>query len=88
MIVYKFSAKAVRRGHDPQARFVFLGGGSAAVWARGELVQSDLAYRAPDSHSEATGEPLPPKLRVSERELRHVEDNNIALPFTLEVVPR
>lgn len=83
-IVYKGSAKALRKGAwSPNDRFVFLGDGTVAVWVDDTLVQSDVLYKRPDSHCEATNEPLPTVLRCPQRELDHVNRNKIQLPFKL-----
>ena len=83
-VVYKASSKALRKGvMVAEDRFVFLGDGSAAYWQGDRLTQSDVLYRKPDSHCEATDEQMPSTLFISKRELDHVTDNGIKLPFNL-----
>lgn len=83
-VVYQPSAKALRKGAlHAGDRLVFLGDGSAAYWRGDMLFQSDLLYRKPDSHVEATTERLPQSLYATRYELDHIRINNITLPFTL-----
>lgn len=83
-IVYKGTAKAIRNGAmSAEDRFVFLGDGSAAFWRGDRLTQSDVLYRKPDSHCEATDEKMPSTLKISQREMDHISDNGIKLPFDL-----
>jgi len=86
-VVYKPSAKAIRKGVlFEDHRLILLGDGSALLYAAGTIIQSDILYRRKDSHLVATDEPVPESLHVTMREAAHIADNKISLPIKRLVI--
>lgn len=88
-IVYKATAKAIRKGvMTADDRLILLGDGTAMLFCKGHLIQSDVTYKGKDSHIVATDEPLPEALHITKRELAHIQDNAIAIPVPTLILTR
>lgn len=87
MKVYKPTRKALVSGAfgSDDDRIVFLGDGSAALFNKGVLIQSDVLYGRPDSHCVETDESVPVELVTSSQELRHIDKHGIKLPFKVSL---
>lgn len=86
--VYKYSNKGLRRVKDVDVddRIIFMGSDQGAVAYKrdgagtGVIIQADLFYTRPDSHTVLTDEPCPDFLYATEREFEMIEKHSMRMP--------
>lgn len=84
MNIYQPSAKAIRKNsfkdlNAKKFRLIFRNNQSALLYCDGEVIESNLYYRKPDSHVELVHEQIPTSLKVDKYLLDSINDNQIGM---------